>query len=124
VTLREERVYFTNLVATLLTAISHKTWPYKVEVAIDEWTVHSDRIYTDRATGERRLGVDRIHNPKGYHPKGLAVDFLIYVDGKYVSDGGHPIWRDLDEMAHGLDSRLNFGDEFHDSNHLSLGELS
>lgn len=123
-TFREERVKFTGLVVRLLLAIEEKTWPYgNIEVAIDEWTVHSDRIYLDRLTGERRSGIDRVHNPKGFHPKGLAVDLLVYINGTYIADGSHPIWKELDAMAHGLDDRLNFGDEFNDSNHLSFGEL-
>jgi hypothetical protein len=121
---RESRVLFTSLVVKLLTEISLHVWPYgKVEVAVDEWTVHSNRIYIDKETGERRFGIDRIHHPKGFHPKGLALDLLVYINGVYITDGNHPIWKDLDEMAHMLDDRLNFGNEFHDSNHLSFGEL-
>jgi hypothetical protein len=95
----------------------------KVEVAIDEWTVHSPRFYIDQLTGERRMGTDRVHNPKGFHPRGLAVDILIYIDGVYLTDGNHPIWRAIDEMAHAMHPDLNLGDEFHDSNHLSFGEV-
>lgn len=123
-TLREQRVLFTKLVAQLLVNIEKRSWTYGVvEVAADEWTVHSNRIYTDSTTGERRLGVDRVHHPKGFHPRGLAVDLLVYINGTYVSDGAHQIWRDLDKMAHELHPVLNFGDEFNDSNHLSLGEV-
>lgn len=123
-TLREQRVLFSSLVCQLGEAILSKTWSYgTVEFAFDEWTVHSNRVFTDAETGERRGGVDRVHNPKGFHPKGLAVDVLIYINGKYVTSGDHPIWRDLDQMAHILHKDLNFGDEFHDSNHLSFGEV-
>ena len=121
---REERVLFTYLVAKLLLEINRKVWAYgKVEIALDEWTVHSQRIYIDSGTGQRRMGIDRIHNPKGFHPRGLAVDFLVYINGTYVTSGSHPIWRDLDEMAHALHPKLNFGNEFNDSNHLSIFEV-
>lgn len=124
---RELRVKFTNLVVRLLTKVaSNQEFINKygdVDIAIDEWTVHSNRVYLDHATGEKRLGVDRVHHPKGFHPRGLAVDLLVYINGTYVTDGSHPIWRDLDKMAHDLDPDLNFGDEFNDSNHLSLGEV-
>lgn len=123
-TLRERRVLFTSLVVKLLSNASQREWPYgKVEFAIDEWTVHSKRVYQDDITGERRFGIDRIHNPKGFHPKGLAVDLLVYINGDYLTSGSHPIWKELDAMAHELHPSLNFGDEFNDSNHLSLGEL-
>jgi hypothetical protein len=124
-TLREARVLFTKLVGQLLVQIDQTDWSRygKVEVAVDEWTVHSNRIYIDNATGQRRFGVDRIHHPKGFHPRGLALDLLVYINGAYITSGSHPIWRDLDIMAHKLHPELNFGDEFHDSNHLSLGEV-
>lgn len=121
---REARILFSSLVCQLYLQVQAKEWSYgKVELAFDEWTVHSERIYIDKATGERRAGIDRIHHPKGFHPRGLAVDVLLYIDGVYITDGGHPIWRDLDQMAHALHPDLNFGDEFHDVNHLSLGEV-
>lgn len=126
-TLREQRVKFTNLVVRLLAQVSSSQELIdkygEVEIAIDEWTVHSKRIYIDDQTGERRTGTDRIHHPKGFHPRGLAVDVLLYINGTYITDGNHQIWRDMDKMAHALDPGLNFGDEFHDSNHLSLGEV-
>lgn len=121
---REERVRFTQLVAELIVAINGRTWDYgEVEVAVDEWTVHSKRLYMDVETNERRIGIDRVHHPKGFHPKGLAVDLLVYIGGIYITDGSHSIWGDLDSMAKALDARLNFGNEFNDSNHLSFGEL-
>jgi len=124
VTLRDLRMLFTRLVSELLVQVNNRLWTYgKVEIVIDEWTVHSKRIYIDDETGERRHGIDRVHHPKGFHPKGLAVDVIVYINGIYVSSGSHPIWRDLDEMAHVLHKDLNFGNEFNDSNHLSLGEL-
>jgi hypothetical protein len=124
VTPREERVLFTKLVVDLLIHIEQVDWSYgKVEVAVDEWTVHSNRIYLDQATGERRLGIDRVHHPKGFHPRGLALDLLVYINGVYVTDGAHPIWNDLDKMARSLDAKLRFGLSFNDSNHLSFGEV-
>lgn len=123
-TLRDLRILFTRLVSELLVQINTRSWAYgKVEIALDEWTVHSDRVYIDKETGERRRGTDRVHHPRGFHPKGLAVDVLIFIDGSYLTVGNHPIWKELDEMAHKLHKDLNFGNEFNDSNHLSLGEL-
>jgi len=123
-TQREQRVLFSQLVCQLGEAVRLKTWSYgTVEMAFDEWTVHSERVYIDAETGERRRGVDRVHHPKGFHPKGLAVDVLVYINGVYVSSGSHPIWKELDQMAHALHKDLNFGDEFNDSNHLSFGEV-
>jgi len=121
---REQRILFTRLVAELLVKISETQWSYgKVEIAVDEWTVHSRRLYNDLETGERRIGIDRVHHPKGFHPRGLAVDLLVYINGVYITDGNHQIWKDLDLMAHQLHPGLNFGNEFNDSNHLSLGEI-
>jgi len=121
---RETRVLFSQLVCQLGEAVRLKTWSYgTVEMAFDEWTVHSDRVYIDKLTGERRQGIDRVHQPKGFIRKVWPWNVLIYINGVYVSDGNHPVWKELDQMAHILHKDLNFGDEFHDSNHLSFGEL-
>ncbi len=39
------------------------------------------------------------------HLRALAVDFNLYIDGKHISSGTHPAWKDLaeywTEMLHG-----------------------
>jgi len=121
-TFREHRCLFTALVARLLVAINERQWSHGlVQVACDEWTVHSPRK-TRLADGSVVQARDGVHKTGSRHHDGLAVDLLVYVNGKYVADGGHPIWREIDEMARGLDSRLSLGIEFRDSNHLSWME--
>jgi hypothetical protein len=65
---------------------------------------------------------DGVHKRGSRHHEGLAVDLLVYIDGGYVADGRHAIWRDLDALARTVDPRLSFGIEFHDANHLSWEE--
>lgn len=124
-TLRERRVLFTSLVSSFLHSVSRWSWTYgKVEIAIDEWTIHSRREYIDDVTDEKRVGIDVVHHPNGLHPLGLAVDLLVYINDAYVTSGEHPIWRELDTIACSLDPLLRLGIPFHDPNHLSYGEVS
>jgi len=120
-TLKERRVRFTILTANLIQRIATAEWPYgKVEVAMDEWTVHSPRLV--KVGTERLLAEDRVHNPKGFHPFGLACDLLIYIDGAYITSGAHPIWNEINDMARTMDPAFGLGISFNDANHLSYGE--
>ena len=124
-TLREQRVYFTGLVVRLLSQIAEHKWPYgTVEVAGDEWTVHTPRMVRLGETGPRQLAWDAVHKRAGQHPKGLAVDLLVYIDGDYVESGDHQIWKDIDGMARTMDPEFGLGLAFQDPNHLSYGEGS
>ena len=128
-TLRERRVRFTILTANLIQRIAtNEQWQWsagmptvlKVEVAMDEWTVHNPRMV--KVGTERVVAQDRVHNPNGLHPHGLACDLLIYINGKYLTNGAHPIWAEIDSIARSMDPDFGLGISFNDANHLSYGE--
>jgi len=117
---RQQRCYFTELTCDLVAWIAGKEWPWKVEVAIDEWTIHNPRLV--KVGTQKVLAEDRVHHPGGQHPRGLAVDLLIYIDGEYITDGTHPIWKYIDERAREMDPHFGLGIHFNDANHLSYNE--
>lgn len=121
-TLRERRCAFTAATALLLRQIAERAWSYgRVEIAMDEGTVKSPRKvrYENGMVG---FAADGVHKRGSRHHEGLALDLLVYIDGNYISDGSHPIWRDIDAMARAISPRLSLGIEFHDANHLSWDE--
>jgi len=122
VSLRERRCAYTAAVVRLLARVLDHPWPYgRVEIAFDEGTIKSPRRVRFQS-GTTGFADDAVHKRGSRHYDGLALDLLVYIDGVYLSDGGHPIWRDMDVMAREVDPRLSFGIEFHDSNHLSYDE--
>lgn len=132
-TLRDRRVLFTALKARLIVAIAERQWVYgHVEVAEDEGTVHSPRLCWSpdaQAGAPIKLYLrDAVHagppldGTDSFHHQGLATDLLVYIDGKYIADGAHPIYQDIDAMARPLAPGFGLGLKFGDPNHLSLGE--
>jgi hypothetical protein len=112
---------FTRHVASLIEDIERKQWSYgKVEVAVDEWTIHTPRRV--RVNGTLVKAEDAVHKKGSRHHDGLGLDLLVYIDGEYVSNGDHPIWQELDIMAKAINPKFSFGIEFRDSNHLSWDE--
>jgi hypothetical protein len=57
---------------------------------------------------------------KSVHKIRLAHDFNLYIENKWISDGGHPAWLDLGEYWEGLDEDARWGGRFDDSNHFSF----
>lgn len=120
--LREKRISFTYLKHQLLAWFFEQDWSHygKVELAEDEGTIHSPR--RTLAHGEIRMLVDAVHTAGSFHHQGLATDLLIYIDGTYLQDGDHPIWRDINAKARSMDPQFGLGLRFGDADHLSLGE--
>jgi hypothetical protein len=115
--LQEKRVYFTRLACALITEINALDG---VECAVDEWTVHNPRMV--KVGTQKVLAEDRVHHPRGQHPKGLAVDLLVYINGEYIVDGDHPVWRKIENTARRHDPNFGLGLHFNDANHLSYDE--
>ena len=57
---------------------------------------------------------------KSCHKVRLAIDFNLFVQGAYVSDGAHPAWKVLGEYWESLNADARHGGRFDDSNHLSF----
>lgn len=128
--LQVDRVAFTRLVADFL--VWFKTAPWgewntftTIEVAIDEWTIHSPRKvrhFKEDGSSEILQAYDGVHELHGKHPIGLACDLLIWLDGNYLTDGEHPIWKEIDQHCRQVRGDFGLGLKFKDANHLSLGE--
>lgn len=52
------------------------------------------------------------------HKNRLAVDFNLFVKGKYITSGDHPAYVDLGEYWESLGG--SWGGRFNDANHFSL----
>lgn len=116
-TLREKRCLFSRLLSELVLWI---TTDGIGEVAYDEVTVHTPRA---ARRGLERLTVeDAVHKRNSFHHQGLAADLNLYIDGLYISDGGHPAWGKIAAKWATMHELCTNGAAWNDANHMSLGE--
>jgi len=118
VSLKEQRIFFTLQVATLIEWASSLGY----DLAFDEARVFSPRRV--RKNGETFFAEDAVHKKGSRHHDGRAVDLLLYIDGKYISNGDHPAWARLGEFWKSLSPHLTWGGDFpsKDANHFSIFE--
>jgi len=57
---------------------------------------------------------------KSQHKNRLAVDFNLFVDGEYISDGDHPAYRALGKEWKAMHNKAAWGGDFNDANHFSF----
>ncbi|AUR90676.1 hedgehog signaling/DD-peptidase zinc-binding domain protein [Vibrio phage 1.199.A._10N.286.55.C10] len=57
---------------------------------------------------------------RSVHKMRLAMDFNLFVDGKYIADGDHPAYKDLGEFWEGMNEFSAWGGRFKDANHFSF----
>jgi len=66
---------------------------------------------------------DGVHKPGSFHYKFLACDLDLFdPDGTYITDGDHPVWKDIAVRWESMHELATSGRAFMDSNHLSWGE--
>lgn len=76
--------------------------------------------------GRTTVVQDRVHMLKSLHYDGLAIDLNLFINGQYISDGGHPAWTLLGVHWESLHpdcrwgGRIRNGPSAVDSNHFSL----
>jgi len=63
---------------------------------------------------------DKVHLTGGLHYSRLAVDLNLFIDGKYIEDGGHAGYKNLGEFWESLDPLCTWGGRFKDANHFSI----
>jgi hypothetical protein len=100
VTLRERQSLFAALVGVLITWISAQGW----EITFGE-------AWDDDGEG---------HMPGSLHYERLALDFNLFVEGRWISDGGNPAWQRIGEKWESLHPLTRWGGRFGDSNHVSV----
>ncbi len=119
--LKDDRVLFTIHSCQLILWINQAPWSYgKVECFEAEGFVYSQRQVKDGIN--RFVAKDAVHIPTSRHYQGLAKDLCIFINGDYITDGAHPIWKEIDTKAQEIHPKLSLGVEFHDANHLSWAE--
>ena len=59
-------------------------------------------------------------NKNSVHKLRLAVDFNLFINGKYIIDGDHPAYQDLGQHWKSLDPLARWGGDFNDANHFSF----
>ena len=109
--LREKRCLFTHLMADLITWVdAHPGW----ELAFGEGYV----AQTDAANGD----YDGPHKQGGAHYTGLGHDMILYVNGDWITDSGHPVWTVIGVRWEGRHELCRWGGRFvsPDANHFSL----
>jgi len=115
--LREERVLFTALLAELLAWIPPNTG---CTVALDEVRIITPRkVWIEGLPG---VAVDAVHRRGSYHHRGLAADLLLYRNGVYVADGSDRAWQKIAARWESMHPRATSGIRWQDANHVSLGE--
>lgn len=117
-TLRQKQSLFTKLMAEFLTWVhSHPGW----ETTWGEGFVYESRV-AETNDAKRAIVRDRIHMPGSLHYVGLAQDFNLFCDGKWISDGGDPRWTELGIKWESMNTLCRWGGRFAaiDSNHFSL----
>lgn len=61
-------------------------------------------------------------SPCSVHKYRLAVDFNLFIDGQYIEDGHHSVWKELGEYWKTIHVDAVWGGDFEikDSNHMSF----
>lgn len=60
------------------------------------------------------------HMKNSNHYIRLAQDFNLFVDGKYIADGHHPVYTFLGNKWESMHTLCRWGGRFNDANHFSL----
>ena len=78
-----------------------------------------DAYRDPRAFGE--FGTKRNYSHRySMHKLRLAIDWNLFVDGEYITDGDHPAWYALGNYWESLDRYASWGGRFGDANHFSF----
>lgn len=110
-TLRQARCLFTRLKAEF------ETWVF----AQPGWELNESEGYvkdTDAADGD----YDGPHVNGGTHYLGTGHDLNLYVNGVYITDSGHAVWKKLGAKWKSMHPLCRWGGDFKrkDANHISI----
>ena len=78
-----------------------------------------DAFRDSRVFGRFGEGSTYSHD-KSVHKLRLAVDFNLFIEGKFITDGDHPAYKDLGQYWKTLDALARWGGDFEDANHFSF----
>lgn len=109
---------FTKLLGDLLVWI-HETPGWAVTLA--DGAIDTPRKF--RAEDGRIFEAPDAQHMKGsLHYYRLALDFNLFIEGKWITDSGHPAWAVIGQRWEGMHPLARWGGRFQhpDANHLSL----
>ena len=101
--LRQKQSLFTILLAELILWVYAQGW----ELTLAEGSVNP-------------LRREFFHMRGSLHRKRLAQDLNLFVDGKWISDGSHPVWTQIGLHWEDQHPLCRWGGRFRDANHFSL----
>lgn len=113
--LLEKQFLFSKLIAKLIGWIYEQGW----SVTLADGSIDLERKVRTRA-GLVFVGEDAQHMKGSLHYTRLAQDLNLFIDGEWISDGGHPVWTKIGTHWEALDPLCRWGGRFGDSNHFSL----
>lgn len=100
---------FTRLMAELTLWVFEQGWEF----------TDGDAWRAPRVHG--KFGVKKTYSAaKSLHKVRLAKDNNLWVDGKYIRDGSHPVWKIIGEKWESMHPLCRWGGRFNDANHFSM----
>lgn len=115
------RIDFSKACATLLLEANSGAFGPGISLVFDEGRIITPRKVAAPGRVGHVVAEDRLHMKGSLHHIGLAQDFNLYVDKKYV-DSDHPVWHLMGERWKAMDPLAAWGGDFkaRDFNHFSF----
>lgn len=107
--LKQQR--FVMCISKLLNYIHSKNYAVTFGDAYRDPRIHGDFGFNKNKSYSAKKSVHKLR---------LAVDFNLFVNGKYIQDGNHLVWKELGEYWESLDPDARWGGHFKDANHFSF----
>lgn len=107
--LGKKQCRFTRCISKLITYAEEKRYGLSFGDAYRDPRVHGE--FGTKDSYSHRNSVHKIR---------LAVDFNLWVEGRYIQDGDYPVWKELGAYWESLDPDARWGGRFKDANHFSF----
>ena len=91
--------------------------------ALGELIIYAHEKGYELTLGEGHVDVrrqERLHMPGTLHRLRLAQDLNLFVNGRWIADGDHPVWEELGKFWESLHPLARWGGRFGDANHFSF----
>lgn len=99
-TLKEKQILFAKLIAEFI------SWIFGEGYSV--------------TLGDGNVSTKTGHMKNSLHYIRLAQDLNLFVDGKYISKGDHPVYKKLGEKWESMHELCTWGGRFQDANHFSI----
>lgn len=107
--LSDKQQQFTKAIGQLIAYAYSKGYGLTVGDAYRDYRAHGQM-------GEKKsyAAANSVHKVR------LAMDFNLFVNGEWISNGDHPAWKDLGQYWGTLHGEARWGGEWNDANHFSF----